>query len=116
MAAGIFREGLEPRPPARTPNVRIAIPLIEAADHVDTFGIRRPHGETPARHACNTMRAELVVNPLVIARADQIQIEVADRRLGQFCGAFKLPASPPKSGPHIRGCYGRWRNSPCSSN
>src|ERR1700691_98451 len=95
----------------------VAVPMIEIAHHADTLGVRRPYGKSRACRAVAGagMRAELLVNTFVPALAEQIQIEVGKARVAQF-NAPTSRASLPKCGPHIRGCCGRWRNSPYSGN
>ena len=58
------------------------IPEIEIADHADAPRIRRQHHEGDAVDAVqrHRMRAELVVEPLMGAFAEQIEIEVGQNR------------------------------------
>ncbi len=56
-----------------------AVPSVEVADHADTIGVRRPHGEMHAggRTQVDSMRAELLEDAVVRAFAEQMQIEVS---------------------------------------
>ena len=64
----------------------IAVPAIECADHADSFRIGGPYGKSRARCCAidRNMRPELVVNALVPALAEQMQIEVRKPRVGQI--------------------------------
>ncbi len=68
-----------------------AVPEIEIADHADALRIRRQHHEGDAVDAFqrHRMRAELVVEPQLIAFAEQIQIEVGQHRRKPI-GVFQL--------------------------
>src|ERR1700733_5773667 len=116
-ADGGNRQFADSRARARMHHMHVAVPMIELAHHADALGVRRPYRESRALAALAgaQMRAELLVNTLVPALAEQIQIEVGKARVAQF-NAPTSRASPPKCGPHIRGCCGRWRNSPYSDN
>ncbi len=58
------------------------IPEIEIADDADAAGIRREHHKSDAIDAVqrHRMRAELVIEPLMGAFTEQIQIEVRQHR------------------------------------
>src|SRR6201996_8160587 len=58
------------------------VPVIEVADDADPPGVRRQHYEADAVHAVERhwMRAELVVEPLMRAFAEQIKVVVAQDR------------------------------------
>ncbi len=58
------------------------VPEIEVADHADALRIRREHDEGHAVDAVERarMRAELVIEPLVGAFTEQIEIEVGEHR------------------------------------
>ena len=79
----------DPGRPERAHRVQPAVPRVEVADDADRPGRRRPHRERGAgdRRACGwaglhfpEVRAELVVQLLVPALADQVLVELADRR------------------------------------
>ncbi len=63
-------------------SIAIAVPVIEVADHADALCIRRPHGEARAGDAVMhfEMRTELLVNVVMIALTEQVQIEIGERR------------------------------------
>ena len=58
------------------------VPAVEIADHADALRVGRPDGEAGARHAVDRaqLRAELVVNPPLVALAEQVQVRLAQRR------------------------------------
>ncbi len=74
----------------RAHGVQAAVPGVEVADHADRAGSRRPHGERGAGDRwmgwvggyldLAHVRAELVVELLVPTLADQVLVELADRR------------------------------------
>src|ERR1700678_1224502 len=85
-ADGGNRQFPDARTRARVHHMDVAVPMIELAHHADAFGVRRPYRESGACRALAgaEMRAELLVNTLVPALAEQIQIEVATARMGPF--------------------------------
>src|SRR5688500_16892064 len=54
-----------------------AIPLVEVTDDADALRVRCPHGE--ARTTLAGMRAQLLMDVVVIALAEQVQIEIGER-------------------------------------
>ena len=59
-----------------------AVPLVEVADHPDRPGVGRPHREGGAGHALMLahVRAQHPVEVAVPALAQQVEVEVAERR------------------------------------
>src|SRR5450631_2628093 len=84
--------------------MRVAVPMVESAHHADALCVGRPDGETRARGiaAAVGMRAELIVDALVLALAEQVEIEIGNVLLGQM-------ARPHTTGltAHIRSAYSR---------
>jgi hypothetical protein len=76
--AGLRNEQLPIADAAHPHRMPPPVPEIEVADDADAFGIRRQHHEGDAVDAVerHRMRAELVVDPLMGALAEQMQIEV----------------------------------------
>jgi hypothetical protein len=66
----------------RAHRVRAAVPVVEVADDGDRLRGRRPDGERGAAHAVELehVRAQLLPQLLVAALADEVQVELADRR------------------------------------
>ena len=69
-----------------------AIPAVPVADHAHPLGVRRPHGEDDAVDLLQArrVRAELVVDAVVGALAEQMKI-VAGQRRGEPVGVLDLP-------------------------
>ena len=67
---------------ARLHGVAAAVPEVERAHHAHALGVRRPHRETRAGagHRAPRVRAELVVDAVVVALAEQVQVEVRQLR------------------------------------
>ena len=65
----------------RAHRVQPAVPRVEVADDAHRHGRRRPHRERGAGHALvrDHVRAEVLVELLVAALADQVQVQLADR-------------------------------------
>src|ERR1039457_2272831 len=84
---------------ARLQYVNFAVPLIERPDDADAFGVGRPRRETRALccAVARRVRAELLVDALVIALAEQIEIEIGDLRLVHRTGLI----------PQTRSAYSR---------
>ena len=63
--------------------VHAPVPVVEVADDADARGVGGPDGEVDAfgRAERHRVGAELVVNPGVVAFAEQIEIVVGDRRV-----------------------------------
>ena len=81
--AGLRNEQLPIADAAHAHRMTSSVPEIEIADDADALGVRRQHHEGHAVDAVerHRMRAELVVDPLMGAFAEQMEIEVAqDRR------------------------------------
>ncbi len=80
--AGVRNEQLPIAGSAHAHRVPARIPVVEIADHADAPGIRRQHHESDAVHALqrHRMRAELVVDALMGAFAEQIKVDVAQHR------------------------------------
>jgi hypothetical protein len=68
------------------------VPVIEVADYADAIRCGRPHSERHAAFAFMSpaVRAELFVNPFVLALAEKVEIDIAERGRKTFCGAFGL--------------------------
>ena len=66
----------------RAHRVRAAVPVVEVAGDADTVGVRRPDGEGRAGGLADLadVRAEHAPQFLVPALADQVQVELAQRR------------------------------------
>ena len=77
--AGVGNEQLPIADAAHPHRMPPRIPVIEIADHADAAGIRRQHDEGDALDAFqrHRMGAELVVDALMGAFAEQIEVEVA---------------------------------------
>ena len=81
--AGLRNEQLPIADAAHAHRMPPPVPEIEIADDADALGVRRQHHEGHAVDAVqrHRMRAELVVDPLMGAFAEQMEIEVGqDRR------------------------------------
>ena len=54
--------------------VEAPVPAVEAADDADALGVGGPHGEAGSRHAVQDaeLRAELFVNPPLVAFAEEV--------------------------------------------
>ena len=72
----------DPGAAASLQRVLAAVPEVERADHADALGVGRPDREPRAGQAVEfgRMRAELVVDRVVIAFAEQVQVEVGELR------------------------------------
>ncbi len=72
----------DPGTAAGLQRVLAAVPQVERTDHADAFCVGRPDGEPRAGQAVEfgRMRAELVVDRVVIAFAEQVQVEVGELR------------------------------------
>ena len=59
-----------------------SVPLVEIADGGDAAGVRGPDGEGRAGDAVDDLevRAELVVEVVVVALAEEVEVEFAQRR------------------------------------
>ncbi len=70
------------RAAARLHRVLAAVPEVERTHHAHAFRIRRPHGESRAGQPVERgrMRAELVVDRVVVAFAEQVEVEVGELR------------------------------------
>ena len=74
-----------------------AVPVVEAADQAHASGVRRPDGEMDARGPVHgaEVGAELLVCPVVLPFADQVQVEVGeDRRESVRILNLRLPVPP----------------------
>src|SRR5208283_2151227 len=62
--------------------VLAAVPLVERAHDADALGVRRPHREARAGEALERrrVRGELRPDPVMVAFAEQIQVEVRQLR------------------------------------
>src|SRR5260370_20112304 len=75
----------------------LMVPSVEAADHVDIAGVRRPDTEDRARRAIcvREMGAQFVVNAVVAALVEKIEVFLGDP--GNVvadsggCGRSKVP-------------------------
>src|SRR6266481_4757533 len=69
------------RGPQRAHRVTTPVPGVEVADDTDPPGIRRPNREAGARRAVNDaqLRAELVVNALLFALAEKVEVNLTER-------------------------------------
>ena len=72
----------DPARAERAHRVQAAVPVVEVADHGDGLRGRRPDRERGARDALvlDHVRAEARVDLLVAALADEVQVDVAERR------------------------------------
>ena len=61
-------------------DVAVPVPMIEVADDADAPRVRRPHREARAAHAValDRVRAELAMDVVVVALAEQVEIEVGE--------------------------------------
>jgi hypothetical protein len=68
------------RAAARLQRVPMSVPVVEIADYADASRVRRPHREARARHAVarGSVRAELAMDVMVIALAEQVKIEIGE--------------------------------------
>jgi hypothetical protein len=96
------------RAATRLHGVLAAIPQIEVADHADAFRIRRPHREVHAVNALahTQLRAELVIDAVVAAFAEQVQVEVRElvrEEIGVVLGDFMAAAEA-----HAQAIWHQW--------
>ncbi len=72
----------DPRRAERAHRVQAAVPEVEVADHGDRARVRRPDGERGANDAVELpdVRAEPLVEMLVAALHDEVEVELAERR------------------------------------
>ena len=81
----------------RAHGVAAAVPVVEIAHHADALGVGRPDRETGAGDAVDhpQLRAQLFVNPPLVAFAKEIEIGLTQR--GQkgirIAGALTSPAA-----------------------
>src|SRR5262249_11734911 len=70
--------GPDPRRALRLERARALLPVVEIADHRDRPRVRRPDREGDA--GLGPMRAEMLVEQLVPPLADEMEVELAERR------------------------------------
>ena len=90
--------------------VHAAVPAVEIADDADPPGVGRPDGEGAAAHAADLLevRAELVVEAVVIALGEEVQVEFAqDRPEGIRVGLDGLVAGGVREAQAVVGPVGR---------
>ena len=75
------------------------VPAVPVADHGDALRIGRPHREDDPRHAFERrgMRSQLVVDPVVGALPEEVEIEARQGR-GKAVRVFDLDRMPPAVG------------------
>ncbi len=98
-----------PRGNQAVPNVPRAAGQIVACDFRAAVGVEKADFD-PSRVAREHGDVDALLGP---GRAER---PGGTRTDGQFRGAFKSPASPPKYGPRTRERFDRWKSNPCSSN
>jgi hypothetical protein len=74
-----------------------AVPLVEVADDADVLGIRRPHREAHTLYVAEPhgMGAEQFIGAVVPALAEQLQVEIPQRRPKAQRVAVRARCAPP---------------------
>ncbi len=72
-----------------------AVPTVEVADDADLIGTRRPHSKRDPAPAfvSQHMRAQLFIDAIVLAFAEEVKIELAENAISRMRGGCGLPGN-----------------------